>query len=159
MALFEGLKIFEVILMLLGILLFLVQLFILVYYVLHNRSLKYVLPSLVIPIVMIGFPAIKKVQFGNSMLEMQEKVAALEENPEDTEALAELEERLEFLEEYENLQPSTLVTLAQGYAAKGDTVAAITYVDSALRQAPDLDVQQQSWVDIVRAQLEPRNNP
>ncbi len=159
MDLFEGLKIFEIILMVMGVLLFLVQLFILVYYVLHNRPLKYVLPSLIIPIVMIGFPAIQKVQFGNSMLEMRETIAALEENPDDTEARAQLEERLEQLEESENLQPSTLVTLARGHAAKGDTAAALTYVESAMKQAPKLTIQQQGWVDIVRAQQARRNQP
>ncbi|MEE9464060.1 MAG: hypothetical protein V3W14_00620 [Candidatus Neomarinimicrobiota bacterium] len=159
MELLEGLKIFEIILMFLGILLFLVLLFILVYSVLRERPLKYVLPSFLIPIVMIAFPAIRKIQFGNNVIEMQEKIAAVEENPDDSEALAELEERLEMLEESENLQPSTLVTLARGHAAKGDTAAALTYVDSAMKQAPKLEIQQQSWVDIVRAQQARRIHP
>jgi len=159
MNLFEGLKIFEIIMMFLGILLFLVLLFILVYYVLQNRPLKYVLPSLIFPIVMIGFPAIKKFQFGNNVIEMRETIAALEENPEDSEALEELEKQLPRLEQSENLQPRTLVTIAQAHVARGDTAAAITYVDSALELEPDVEVPMADWVEIVRAQMKQRNIP
>ena len=159
MGLFEGLKGYEIILAGLGILLFLVQLFILVYYVLHNRSLKYVLPSLIIPIVMIGFPAIKKVQFGNSMLEMRETIAALEENPEDTETLAQLEERLEQLRDYENLQPTTLMTMAEAHVTLGDTAAAITQLDAAIKQARKMSIPQKKELELVRARTRPRRGP
>lgn len=155
----EGIEDYQSILAGLGILLFLVLLFALVYYIVNNRSVKYLLPFFLVPIVMIGFPALRKIQIGNTIIDLRESIAALEENPEDSEALEELEKQLPRLEQSENLQPRTLVTIAQAHAVRGDTAAAITYVDSALELEPDVEVPIADWVEIVRAQLRQRNNP
>ena len=156
---FEGMRGFEMILMGMGVLLFIVLLFGLAVYLVKGRPLKYLLPSFLLPIVMIGFPGIQKVKFMNAQIELRETVAALQENPDDTEALAKLEEQVAVLEQTENLQPETLVDLAEAHIAQGDTAIAQEYVTTALKQAPDVVVPMADWVSIVQAQLDRNKRP
>ena len=147
MGLFEGLKGFEIILAGLGIVLFVVLLFILVYSVLQDRPLKYVLPFFLIPIVMIGFPAIKKIQFGNNVIELKEAIATLEDNPNDSEAFSSLQNNLSRIEQFPNLSAGTIYDLAIAKAVLGDNDAAYALADSAMRMQPSLE-RELLWPDI-----------
>ena len=134
---FEGLYLYEIVLLFLGVILFLVLVFILVYYVLKRRAIKGLLLFFPIPIVMIGFPGIEKIRFDNGIIEIEKSAERLEQNPADTTARSALRAHVAELEQRPVTDPSTLVSVARAHAATGDTLKAMAYVDSALKANPN----------------------
>ena len=137
MKLFEGLFLYEIVLLFLGVLLFLVLLFVLVYYVLKKRSIKGLLYFFLIPIIMIGFPGIQKVKFDNGVVEIEKGTEKLERNPADTTGRSALLKGIEELEKRPVSDPATFVRVARAHAVIGDTSRAMAYVDSALKANPE----------------------
>jgi hypothetical protein len=68
---FDGFLLYELILLILGIVFFLVLLFIAVYLLLKGQPVKNILKLFVIPIIMIGWPGIQKVKFLNGLVEIE----------------------------------------------------------------------------------------
>jgi hypothetical protein len=136
MNLFEGLFLYEIVLLFLGVLLFLVLVFVLVYYVLKKRAIKGLLFFFSIPIIMIGFPGIQKVKFDNGVVEIEKGTEKMEQNPSDTTGRSALRTNIAELEKRPVSSPGILVNVARAHAAAGDTLKALTYVDSALKANP-----------------------
>lgn len=138
MRLFEGLLFYEIVLLVLGVLLFLVLLFALVYSIIKKRDIKVLALFFVISIVMIAYPSIQKIKFNEGVVEIEKRTKALEQNPTDTTAQEELEKKLADIEQRQISNPSTLVKIAEAQAAIGDTAKALKNVDLALKEKPDL---------------------
>lgn len=132
--LIEGLRVHEIIMMILGILLFLILLYGLVYSLRNSLPIKSLLLFFLIPIVMIGFSGIQKISFMGTLIDMKTTLAKVEEEFNNAEAREELEAQLLQLERAENLKPVTLATIARGMAAKGDTASAMIYLAEAFEK-------------------------
>ncbi len=121
MSLFEGLFIYEIVFLVLGVLFFLVLLFILVYFVVKNRRIKWLVPLFLISFTMIGFPGIQKIKFENGMLEIERSTQKVEQNPGDSAAKKELANKLSKIENRPVLNPLTIKKLEKAFTVIGDT--------------------------------------
>lgn len=130
--LLEGLRTHEIIMMVLGIVLFLVLVYCLIYSLRKDQPVKGLALFFLLPIVMIGFSGIKKVSFMGTLIDMRSTMAIVEEQSDNAEARAELEAQLLRLEKADNLQSVTLATIARGMAAKGDSAATMNYLAEAV---------------------------
>lgn len=133
----ENLLPHEIVLLYLGILLFLVLLFVLIYYVIQSRKIKALPAFFMIPIIMIAWPSIQKVSIAGITAEIEHETEYVEQNPTDSEAKAELAKRVEEIEKRHISSSKTQIILADAHAALGDTVKALTYVGQVLKDQPD----------------------
>ena len=138
MGLFYGLTGVEIILMLLGVILFLVLLFILVYQVIKKMSYKYLLPFFLIPVLMIGFSSIKKISYDNGVIDIEKTTEEVKKNPDNQEARKALSEKIGAIESRAASDPSALVTIAKANLVLGDTVKAHKTVNQAVKLQPGL---------------------
>jgi hypothetical protein len=128
----EGLKSYEIALLIMGVLLFLTLLFFLIYLILGKRDYKGLLPFFVIPIVMVGFPGIQKIKFDNGVIEVEKLIAAVEKDPTNVEAKNQIEVQLKAIGNRSVSKPSTLKIMEKAYMAVGDTPKANIYRDRLL---------------------------
>ncbi|MGB2698675.1 MAG: hypothetical protein WBD28_12575 [Candidatus Zixiibacteriota bacterium] len=132
----EGLLPHEIVLLYLGILLFLVLLFVLVYYVIQSRKIKALPAFFMVPIIMIAWPSIQKVSIAGVTAEMQRRTEYVKQNPTDLEAKAELAKSVEEIEKRHISSSDTQIILADAHAALGDTSKALSYVNRVLTEQP-----------------------
>jgi len=138
MELFKGLYIGEVVLLLLGVIFFLVLLILLVFLVIRKRSFKPMIPLFLFPIVMIGFPSLKKIKYDNGVLEIEKETRYVKDNPKDTAAQKILIGKIKELESRAVLDPTAQMTLANANLSVGDTIKARKAVNEALKINPRL---------------------
>jgi hypothetical protein len=128
----EGLKSYEIVLLIMGVLLFLTLLFVLICLILQKRAYKGLLLFFVFPIVMVGFPGIQKIKFDNGVIEVETLTATVEQDPTNVEAKNQLEVQLKAIGNRSVSKPSTLKIMEKAYMAVGDTPKAIIYRDRLL---------------------------
>ncbi len=132
MNIFEGLKSYEIVLLIMGVLLFLTLLFVLIYQILKEKPYKGLLPFFFIPIIMVGFPGIQKIKFDKGVIEIETLTATVEQDPTNVEAKNQLEVQLKAIGNRSVSKPSTLKIMEKAYMAVGDTPKAIIYRDRLL---------------------------
>jgi energy-coupling factor transporter transmembrane protein EcfT len=138
MELFKGLFIGEIVLLFLGIIFFLVLLILLVYLITKKRAFKPLIPLFIFPILMIGFPSVKKIKYDNGVFEIEKEARFVKAHPDDKKAELALTEKMGRIELRANSDPSAQIKLANANLIIGDTVSAKRAVDKALRINPDL---------------------
>jgi hypothetical protein len=90
MTLFAGLYSYEVVLMVLGIVLFFAVVIALLRNVFKDKPYAALIPTLFIPIVMIGYPSIQTIQYQNGVVEITKAVQQVQDDPSDPQANAKL---------------------------------------------------------------------
>ncbi|MCH8303741.1 MAG: hypothetical protein IIB94_01275 [Candidatus Marinimicrobia bacterium] len=133
---FAGLKIYEIVMMVSGVLLFITTLTALVYSQFKNKPILRLIPFFIISIIMIGFPAYRSIKFGNFSVEMAENLSRFKADTSDTAAYKELVNSVMRFDEFQNIGPSELTMFAEVSAITGDTNRAVLLLDSALRYEP-----------------------
>jgi hypothetical protein len=133
---FEGLSFFETVLLFMGVLLFLVLVFLLIWNVLKQKSYKSLLGFFVVPIVMIGYSSIKNVQYKDFVLNLQNATDSVQANPGDTTARNSLMSVLGQIEEKGKSlfsSPSAVVSIAQAHLSLGNYDSAAHYLNVAAK--------------------------
>jgi hypothetical protein len=92
MNLFAGLYNFEVLLLLLGVVLFVALLLALLRNVFKDKPYAALLPAFFIPIVMIGYPSIESIQYQNGVVEIQKAADQLQADPSNPQAQAQFQD-------------------------------------------------------------------
>ena len=77
----DGLKLYEVLMLGLGSLMFLVMLAMLIIYAAQKRSLKQLMLFFIIPVVMLGWPSLQKIKIDGTGFEFDKTLAQYEEKP------------------------------------------------------------------------------
>ena len=90
MNLFAGLYSYEIVLVVLGIVLFLVLVIALLRNVFKDKPFAALIPALFIPIVMIGYPSIQSIQYQNGVIEITKAFQQVQDDPSDPQAQAQL---------------------------------------------------------------------
>ena len=90
MNLFAGLYSYEIVLVVLGIVLFLVLVIALLRNVFKDKPYAALIPALFIPIVMIGYPSIQSFQYTSGVVEISKAVQQVQDDPSDPQAKATL---------------------------------------------------------------------
>jgi len=138
MKIFDGLFLYEIVLLFLGILLFIALLAILVINATRNRSIKPLLFFFVFPIVMIGFPALGKVKFDKTGIEIDKLTKEVAENPSNPELQRKLKDAVAEAGPRAAESGDGLVKIARAETALGNQAKAEQTVNRALKVNPQL---------------------
>jgi tetratricopeptide (TPR) repeat protein len=134
MTVFEGLSFFEIVLLCMGVFLFIVLVFLLVWNALKQKPYKSLLPFFILPIAMIGYSSIKSVDYKGFVLTLQNATDSVTANPGDTTARTNLRTVLSNIEEKGKSlfsSPSAVVNIAQAHLSLGNYDSATHYLGVA----------------------------
>src|SRR6266404_2404014 len=98
------------------------------------RSATLALPLFVVAVIMIGFPSVKSFKLMGAEIELNQSLAALENNPNDPSAKARLEQAVNTLEARvtpNNATPALAKQLARGNEVLGNTKQALKWKTAA----------------------------
>ena len=146
---FDGMLLWEIILLLLGVVLFLTIIGGFIYLIKKDKLKTSYGSFFLIPIIMIAFPSIRYVNFMNGLFEINTLTEKWEENPDDTENLKKLEE---IIKEEANSPIRTekeLVAQAKANTALENFDEAEKQVETLLEKDPDNEE-----VKIIKARIE-----
>lgn len=129
----DGLSLSEVLMFILGGLLFLVLLFLIILFALRNKSLKPLLLFFIVPLIMLGWPSINKIKIDATGVDLVKSLKELEKAPDDTTLQAVVERNLAELESKQISSPETLTAIAEAQFALGQEDVAL----QTLEQIPE----------------------
>jgi hypothetical protein len=138
MALFDGLYFYEIALLVLGALLFLVLLPVLLRLALSNKKYQHLIPFFLISAGMMGFPAFTKIQIDKGKIEIDKTTHDLQSNPQSQQARADVETSLTKIAGRPIHDPATLATVAKAQFALGHDTEAESNLSQALAADPTL---------------------
>jgi hypothetical protein len=136
--LFDGLNLFEWVLLVLGVILFIALLISFMYQIRHARSVTGLLAFFAIPILMIGYSGVKSYAIGKVTVTLQDTTNELQAHPDDQELRAKVEQQLAQLDDRSFSDPDTLVTLSTAQFALGHEHQAENNLNKALQANPRL---------------------
>ncbi len=125
----DGLLLHEIAMFVFGGLFFLVLLFLIILFALRKRPLKSLLPFFVLPIIMLGWPSIAKIQLTNEGLAFERMLNEVQKDPDNEEKKLELQAHIDQLEGRNVQNPEILVNLARGKYALGQDAEALNTID------------------------------
>lgn len=138
MKFFDGLYLYEIVLLVLGALLFLALIIAFMTLVIRGEPFAKLLLFFALPILMIGFPGIKSIEIREGLIKIELKLQYLLQNPTDSTSRISLVNELANLSSRPFSNPRSLVTIANAQIALGDNTAAETNVKKALNVSPQL---------------------
>jgi len=124
--------------MVLGIIFFLVLVFMLIYLITKGKEFKQMVFFFLFPVVMIGFPGIKKISYDNGKIEIERETSKLLANPNDKAVRENLSVKVRNFESRASKDPTALVSLANANIALGDTAKARESVKKAVKINPKM---------------------
>lgn len=136
MSLFDGLYSYEVVLLILGAVFFLLLGVLLVLLVVRGKSYTGMLAFFAIPIVMIGYSSIQKISFQDGAVTIEKTTEQLKAAPTDAALRSNLEKQVASLTSRPTADPAVLTSIAKAQFALGNHAAAETNVQKALQAAP-----------------------
>lgn len=152
----DGLYFYEFILLILGVLLFVTLLIILVVFVIQKRQLKELLVFFLLPVLMIGYPSIQKINYDKGVISIETQSREVAKNSQDPVSRENLKQNLKNIENRPNSNPESLLKFGRAQAILGDTVRAEKLVDRALNISPGLSEAKklQSQFNTPQVQIE-----
>lgn len=138
MKFFNGLYSFEIVLMVLGVLLFVALLIAFLRLVFTGKPYAALLMFFVLPIVMIAYPSIQSVTFGNDSVTIDKGTTELLDHPDDKQLRATLQADVEKISARPARDAETAATLARAHFALGNDEAAQANLQKALQANPNL---------------------
>jgi hypothetical protein len=140
--LFDGLNLFEWVLLVLGVVLFIALLVSFVYQIMHARSVTGLLAFFAIPILMIGYSSVKSYAIGKVTVTLKDATKDLQANPGDQELRAKVEQQVAQLDDRSFSDPDALVTLSEAQFALGREHTAENNLKKALQASPHFPAAQ-----------------
>ena len=135
----QGLYLYEIILMITGGILFLALVFALIWNVIKGKSIVSLLPFFFLPIVMIGWTAIKSVSYDNGKIDIEKTANEVAKNPADTTLRGKLEKSIAAFDTTRAANdPVALNNISSAYYALGKYNEASVYNQKALSINPGL---------------------
>jgi hypothetical protein len=138
MALFDGLYLYEIALLICGVMMFLGLLAALLRKLFSNHEYKGLLAFFVLPIAMIGYPSITSIQVKDGAVEIDKTTHELQSKPQDQQTRASLQAQVSQFERRPFKDPALLATLARAQFALGDESKAESNLKTALAANPNL---------------------
>jgi len=128
----DGLFLYELVMLVLGALLFLSLLLMLILGKSPSKAILYY----GIAVVMMGFPGIKSIQITEGMITINRDEETLQKDPTDKTARSDLQANVLRYQGRSFKDPNHLITVARGQIAMGDNTAAEANVTKALQLSP-----------------------
>lgn len=119
----DGLRLYEVILMILGAIMFLALVVMMIIYATQRRTLKPLFMFFAIPVLMLVWPSVQKIKIDGQGAEIEKQVAAVEQNPTE-ENKKQLEETIASLEDRNVKDPDIVKKIIKAHYLLGDSKAA-----------------------------------
>jgi hypothetical protein len=129
--LFDGLLLYEITLLILGVILFLILSIGLLYYILKKEQIAKLLFFFFIPIVMIGYPSITQISISKDKIELTKLQNQVLDDPEDSVAVQKMEHLTEKLERRAS-STEDLVQVGTSNLLLGNNKKAANLADKAL---------------------------
>lgn len=128
----------EIALFIMGIVTFLVLLFLLVWIVMKKGAVNTLLPFFLVPVVMVAYPTIKSISIGGIVIQMNNLTAAVSKNPADTASAKSLEGKLAQIKNNGRLYQNSnaLLAVAKAQIALGRYDSASVYLNKAEKINP-----------------------
>jgi len=136
MIIFSGLRLFEIVMLVGGCLVFVLGLVVTIIFVARKDSLWKALPPFAIAIVMIGFPAYTKIQISKDGLNLEKNTEDLLQDPENKTKREEVSKEVAGLTKRPLTDPQTLSIVAKAQIALGHNADAQENVTKALTASP-----------------------
>ncbi len=134
----DGMYLYEFVLLIAGSLLFVVLLIAFLRQIFTKQPYKSLLMFFLLPILMIGFPAISEIKIDQGVIEIQKQTDALRDDPNSSQKRASLQNQVENLGQRRFKNPNTLATIASAQFALGHDAGAETNLHQALAANPSL---------------------
>ncbi|WP_257670959.1 hypothetical protein [Parapedobacter tibetensis] len=144
----DGLLLHEVILLMLGSLLFLVLLFLVLLFAFRRERLRSLLFFFTIPLVMIGWPSITKIQISQAGIALENNLRNYQVDPANKESREALQASMEVLENKGVQNPESLVNIAKAKYLLGKDTEALQTID----RIPD-EVKDEVGADELKATI------
>ena len=132
MSLLQGLHLYELVMMVLGVILFLRALF------LMKSNPKSTVAYFLVAAIFIGWPSVKSIQFLGVVTNLNSDTDKLLQNPTDTTTRQAVEENLKMVEGRPTSDARTAAVIARAQFAVGNETAAETNLKQALQTDPKL---------------------
>lgn len=133
---FDGLYLGEVILLVLGAVLFIVLLIALLYQLTHKGSIAPLLAFFAVSIAMIGYPSIKEIQFKDGVVTITKMTEQVEQNPTDPALRQKLQKQVEKVSQRPVSSSESAVAVATAQFELGNEEAAKSNLQKALQANP-----------------------
>jgi tetratricopeptide (TPR) repeat protein len=128
----QGLYPGEVVLLVLGVVLFLVLVVAFFYQLTHQRSLASLLGFFIIPIIMIGYPSITSIQYKDGVLSVEKSTDKILDNPTDSQSRQDLEKQVQQIASRSAGNPADALAVAKAQFALGHEEDAAQNLQRAL---------------------------
>ena len=138
MSFFDGLYSYQIVLLLLGVVLFLVVAGAFLTLVIKGKPFGKLLPFFLIPVLMIGFPGIASLSFQSKIGTLTLATSQLQENPSDTALRQTLQTEVNQTASMPVNDPKALTAIASAQFALGDHQAAEAKLQAVLQKSPQL---------------------
>jgi len=135
---FDGLYMFEWVLMVLGVILFIVLVIGFLYQIMHKQSIGALLGFFVVPILMIGYPSVQSFKLVGVEVGLQQATDALHADPANPAARQALEQQVAQLRNRSFSDPVILTSLSKAEFALGNEQTAKDTLNKALQANPTL---------------------
>lgn len=129
----NDLHLYELVLLFLGVILFMILSAGLVYYIVKKEEIKKLLFFFPIPIIMIGYPSIQEFTISKDKIELSKNKEKYIDNPNDTLAKQKIAELTEKLKERAQT-PEDIVRISEAKLLLGEPEEAIKYADKAIEE-------------------------
>lgn len=138
-SLFKNMLSYEIILAVMGMVIFIALVFLLIYNVMKKQSITTLLPFFLVPIIMVAYPTLKSIKVGDIILDIQEQAKIVEQNPKDTAAAQQLEKSIAQIKSNDRLlnNSNALVAVANAQMVLGNYSAATNFLNKAKQVDPE----------------------
>ena len=149
MKLLEGIQLHELVLIILGFILGLVLIFVFLFGSLRGNTNLKLLYGFIAPLIMIGYPSIKSIEFSKDVVKIDKLVQKVNQNPTDTLATQALIDEISTLSRSRSITSSdAMTTIANAQAAVGMYDSAKVTIQRAIAINPKSDRALESSKDI-----------
>lgn len=146
---FDGLYLGEVVLLVLGAILFVVLLVALLYQLMHKGSIAPLLAFFAVSIAMIGYPSIKEIQFKDGLVTITKMTEEVQQNPTDANLRKKLQKQVEQISQRPVSSPESAVAVANAQFELGNEEAAKSNLQKALQANPNTPAAQELQKKII----------
>jgi hypothetical protein len=147
--LFDGLLLYEITLLMLGVFLFLILSIGLLFYIIKKEQVKKLFFFFIFPIIMIGYPSIKEVSISKDRITLTKHQEDYMENPRDSVAKQKVEEYTAKLEKRAS-SPEDIVQISKSYLLLGESRKATSLADKALEKEDEEGTASEEARDIKK---------
>ena len=132
----DGLFVYEIVLAVLGSLLFLLLIPLLWRQVWQGRPYRGLLAFFLLPVGMIGFPGLESIKYEKGILTLARATSQLEQDPDDPDARQVVEQQVVEATNRPTTNPEAKIQIARAQFALGEHAVAEATVDQALQAQP-----------------------